>query len=191
MNSQLLQQAIADPTIASLSDADAATALSAPILTPITTRITITTLAGVWGLAKTAACLAAFQAVVAGGGTNGAEAAALLAMLNGPGFDATDPQVQALIPTFVGLANGAITTEDATNALNTTSYRCGGIVAASDVTAARATIAYTNSISALQQQWNTFAGAGNTLIAQAFAAPPGTTVPTMAQLVAAGQAAGT
>lgn len=136
----LLAAALGDPTIAAMDDADAAVALSEAILTPQPNPVTVTSLAAAWGFPKLVAAMAAFQSVAASGGANGAEASALLAILSGPGFSASNPQVPSLIPVFVGFANGAITEQDATNAIFVTSYRCGGTVQAQDVNTARSAI---------------------------------------------------
>ena len=145
-NPALATQAATDPTTV-------AATLSVPVLTLRTTPITITTLAGVnvWGFAKATAALAAFSAVAASGGINGAQASALLAILNGDGLNAADPQIAALAPAFVAFSGGALTPADVITALNTSSYPCGDVVQASDVTAALATITNTAAIENLRR----------------------------------------
>lgn len=136
----------ARPDLASDSDADAAAALNAAILTPRPgVRITLAYLAdsSVWGFAKAAAAQAALQAAAAAGGSNGAQAAAVLAMLGGSGFNPADPQIATLLPGIVALCGGAITTQDATNAMFTTSYAAGTPdVQTADVTLARKAIVF-------------------------------------------------
>lgn len=150
LNAQQLDAAVSDPEIAALSDADAATLLSTPILTP-RTDITFKTLIAidVLGVSKTAVLKVALDnAVVASKAPGadqatqiaGAEVDLILSALAGPGFDATDPQAATLVPTFVALSDGAITNADAQKALNTISYRCGGVVVAADIAASRSRV---------------------------------------------------
>jgi hypothetical protein len=184
-----LQQSIVpvlatNAAIAAMTDANAATAINAPILTPRTNPITIVFLAGstIWGFAKTSAFQAAMQAVIAAGGSNGAQAETLLAIVSGTGFDATDPQVQGLGPTFVAMSGGVIAAADVTLALNTTSYLVGtGNVQTADVTAARAQLALQVSAMAVQAAWASAYNAGVATIQAGIASG---TVPTLAQLVA-------
>lgn len=145
-NPAQLTSALADPAIANLSDADAAAALSSPIASPRPGLITWTTLAqaGLWGAAKTAQYQAAFQASIAAGNALGATGpqqqlgamAQLLLNLFTTGFSAGDSQTAAVSGQIV--AAGLVTQADANAALQVVSYRCGGIVAALDVTNARA-----------------------------------------------------
>lgn len=140
-----LDAALSDPALSGLTDQQAADALSAPVLTPRSGRVTVTTLAAAdcWGFAKAAAALAAFEQVAAAGGSNGAAARALLSILQGPGFDASDPQAAQMAPTFVGLSGGAITSDDARAALYLPpTYRAGGPVSAADVAASRHRLAF-------------------------------------------------
>lgn len=147
-----LLAALTDPTIAAMSDADAATALSTPTYTPRTEPITLTTLSGtaVWGFQKAVAFHAALQAVAAGtDAANAALATTLLKMLEGPGFFATDPQVSAMVPTFVALGGGTVTADDGNLAIGIPTYAAGGPVAVADVTAARAQMAHDAAWNAL------------------------------------------
>jgi hypothetical protein len=154
--------------LASLGDADAATALNRP--NPLVLRpgsVTITTLAGsdVWGFAKATAALAAFQTVASAGGANGATAAALIAVLTGPGFLTSDPQVAMLGLTFVGLSGGVLVDADVTTAIYLPpTYPCGTPdVTTQQVTTARGAIAFTAQKQTLFQAgalvWNAWANA--------------------------------
>jgi hypothetical protein len=182
LNQSALIQFLQLPANTGLSDADAAAGASAPIYTPRTTPVTITTLAGYdsWGFAKATAALAAFQAVANTGGANGAQAALLIAILTGPGLLASDPQVATLANSFVAMSGGALVDSDVPLALNTASYLAGQIVQASDVTAARAQMAFAASIIPLQNQIISFYNSAITAV-QGFTA--GQTVPTFSQLV--------
>ncbi len=160
-NSKLLATALADPAIAKLSDADAATALSAPIITPRTGVITSLTLSQstALGFAGAATLRATLQAAITTGqaspagssqATAGAFAANLLGLLDGPGIMASDPQIPAISQQLV--TAGLLTQDQVNSVLTVTSYRCGGVVAASDVTAARTALALNAQATKLQQQ---------------------------------------
>ena len=133
-----LLAALSVPAVASLSDADAATAVNTPVYTPRTGTVTRATLnnAAVWGFAKTAAFTATIKAA------NNPSADNVLALLDGTGFDPADPQASGIAAGMVALGGGTIDAADATLALNTVSYPAGsGTVAVADVTAARAYVA--------------------------------------------------
>lgn len=144
INIQLLQLNLLNPSIIGLSDSDAATVLSVPIYIPRTSPVTITTLSSAdsWGFAKTSAAQQAFSQAAASGN---AQAVTLLSILTGNGLLASDPQIPALSAGFIALAPNVLTSNDIITALNTTSYKCGDIVQTSDVTTARANIAFNAS----------------------------------------------
>ena len=135
-----------DPTFAAFvaaqpagtSDADVATAANVPTLTPRTSWVTFATLcsAPVGGFAKAAG----FRAEITAAAASQPAAAAVLALLDGVGFNPADPQAAAEAAGMVALASGTITQADAQTALYTTSYAGGGTgqYVAADVTAARA-----------------------------------------------------
>jgi hypothetical protein len=79
-------------SVANLSDADAATKLSAPVLTPRTQWITLTSLGSFWGVERLAAFIAYLRGMIAAGGASGALADAVLAVLAGTGCNPADPE---------------------------------------------------------------------------------------------------
>jgi hypothetical protein len=135
LNPAKLDAALADPAIAALSDADAATLLSSPILTPRPDRITYTTLGAVWGPAAAATFVAGMEAAIAAGNPL---AIYVDKLLGGPGFDATDPGTAPSAAQLVSA--GLCTGVQVTAVLNTISYRCGDVVAAADVAASRSRV---------------------------------------------------
>ncbi len=141
-----LNAALADPIIAALSDADAETVLSAPILTPRPDRITYTTLGAVWGPVAAATFVAGMEQAIA---ANNPLAIYVDKLLSGPGFDATDPGTAPSAQKLVDA--GLCTADQVTAVLNNISYRCGDVVAASDVTTARAALARSAGFSAVYQ----------------------------------------
>jgi hypothetical protein len=133
-----LISALSDPSLSALSDADAAAALNAPVLTPRRERITVTTLSAdaVWGPTKTGAFLRKLDAA----SQTSDDAFAALRVLSGPGFDVSDPAARRAAAMFVSAQ--LCSQPDADVALNTVSYPAGAPdVTEADVTAARATIA--------------------------------------------------
>lgn len=198
LDKTLLAQALADPAIKPLSDADAATALSAGTVGTRVETLTFTVLsrADVWGFAKSATYQTSFAGAVAAAQTSnatvqqqqvGAIAAMLLQLLGGNGISPTDPQVPAVVTQIVGAQ--LVAQADANAAVNQTTYRCGAPVATADVTAARALIAANANAAKLRGQVLTANAAVIALLnayATALAANPSTAVaPTAGQLNAA------
>lgn len=136
-----LDIALSEPAISAMNDAGAASALSAPILTPKNSRVTSTTLgsAGVWGVAAAATLKATLKAMIAAGGSNGAMADYVLGVLEGAGFDPGDAGAIATAQLFV--AAGVVTQNQINLAFFDVSYSCGGVVTIQDVAAGRARLA--------------------------------------------------
>jgi hypothetical protein len=154
MNINTVKQAlIAHPDLSALSDADAATALSAPIFTPRIDRITYTTIGAVWGAVRAAGFSLTIEGARAQTANQQIQALATYAdkVLGGAGFDATNPEAANSAAVFV--AAGFATQVEITGLFNTTSYLCGGLVAAADVTAARAAIGTDKAAADLRGQW--------------------------------------
>lgn len=123
----------------SLSDAEVAALVNAPVLTPRTGMITYTAVGAILGAAKAITLRATLLGAVAQNGPLAPAAGYVDSLLGGPGFDASNADVQAMASQFV--AAGVLTQADATLLLNTTSYVCGDLVQVADVTAARAAMA--------------------------------------------------
>lgn len=179
-NPQLLAGALSDPTIAVLSDADAATALSAPIYAPNPNAITYATLGAAWGPTAAASFTAALTAAIAAGN---ALAIYVDKLLGGTGFDATNAYAA---PTAAQLVTAGLCTAQQVQGVLylPPTYRCGDVVQASDVTTARAAIAFQNSLNAIKQQW---ASAYNKGVAILDALSVGSAVPTLSQLTVEAQ----
>lgn len=116
-----------------------ADSLNAPIRTARPHRVTMATISDTacWGFVKAAA----FQAALKASGHPSADT--LLGLLNGPGFSTSDPQIEAMIPNIVALADGTINEADAVLAIFATTYACGTPDVTNElVTAAQAVIAF-------------------------------------------------
>ena len=129
-----------------MDDATAATALSVPVLTPKSVRITYTTAAASLGVVKAAAFRVSLLGTPVQSSALGPVAAYLDSLLSGPGFDATNADVQSFTPQFI--ASGLLTQADANLLLNDSVYICNGIVATADVTAARAANTFQSAVDA-------------------------------------------
>lgn len=158
-NPTLLSQLLQTPAYSSLSDAAAATALSAPVLTPLATPVTAASVASVLGFAAAVQIMAALDTATEAGQVTGAaasvqqfgaSAALALTILGGSGLNPADPQSQAAGAAFV--AAGILTQAQLNSLFYSTSYPAGDVVATADVTAARATIALQTAAAALTQQ---------------------------------------
>ena len=181
-----LQTLLATAPYAGLSDADAATLANAPVPATVGRPAYITSqlLAshGVWGIATFATVRAAMQAQIAAGGAAGAQAAALIALLDGQGINPADPQVAPVIAQFV--TSGLITQAqaDAVNAATTPTQLPlgpGVTVAAADVTLARGITANAAGNAAARAQ----DAAGQRAVAALYV--PGQPSPTAAARIAA------
>lgn len=117
------------PGVAELDDAAAAAALSTPVLTPRPGAIQYTVVGSLLGPIRAAE----FRAALLAAGPLGGYVNAVLA---GNGFDATSPQVPAVVAQLVGAA--LLTQDEATAVLYLTTYPAGGPVTEADVAAARA-----------------------------------------------------
>lgn len=146
--------ALSEPVIAAMSDADAAASLSAPILAVRPGRLTMTDLIAVWGMTIAATFRGGLKIAIAGGGQMGAVADTVLGLLDGPGFDASDPNVAQTLPVLIS-ANLCTAEEAQAVIYLPPTYRCGAPVTAADVTAARAAMAWQT-----QKQTVLAAGAG-------------------------------
>lgn len=125
------------PSLAALSDADAATALSSPILALRTDPITYTTLGRVDVLGTDAA--AALTKTLAQAAASGDAASVYADKVLSVGFLATDPGAATFAQKLV--TAGLCTQAQAITVLNVVSYRCDDVVTAADVTTARAALA--------------------------------------------------
>lgn len=157
-----LAQALRDPAITGKSDADAAAALSVPTLTLRTEPITYSTAGLALGALKAIGLTTALTALAAGTSPLAGPAKYVDALLSGPGFSASNPDVQTIGAEFV--ANSILSQADFTALLNTTSYRCGAVVTASDVATARAKIATDAAIAALRNKHQAGVQAAATVI---------------------------
>lgn len=153
---QKLAVALIDPAVVPLPDADAAAAISAPVLTPKTGGITYKSAGASSSLGATKAITlrATLLATIA----SPAAPAQLVAacgyvhdLLSGPGFDASDPAVPTEAAMLIGA--GIISQPDANTLLYDTSYKAGGIVTTGDVAAARAVLAIAATRTDLKSQW--------------------------------------
>lgn len=159
MNISLINS-LMNPSVSGLSPSGILTYFNTPIYTPRTDPITITSLSSVsiWGFNKTAAFCAALDFVVASGGMYGAVASNLLRILTSTGFSTSDPQVAAMVPSFVALGGGTITLDDANFAIAIPSYIAGSGITIDDINSAFAQINYTTQAQSLYSQaddeWN-------------------------------------
>lgn len=185
MQPALLNIALLDPAVSGLDDAAAAVALSTPVLTPKTERITYTIAGAALGAVKAITLRAGLLAAAAqtGNPTLAATAGYVHDLLSGPGFDASNPEVQGVAGQFV--AAGLLTQDDATTLLYNATYKAGGTVTTFDVTAARAAIARTAQLVALGARVTAvYARFLNDEI-HAAQADPSAPVPTFADFIAA------
>jgi hypothetical protein len=134
-----LLNALTPTNIVAMSDADAATALSVPTYTPLTSPVTITSLGAAWGAIRAATVYATLKGIAASADPSAPLVSMVVAVLTGPGFDATNAQSQATIAQLV--TAGVCTQAEAYAATCSVSYPLVAPVATADVTAARAVLA--------------------------------------------------
>jgi hypothetical protein len=148
LNQQLLAAALPDPAISTLSDAAAATALSVPIYTDVApsavAQVIDTRQLRVPLVAAQSNANAQFSGL----------AIAALGVINAayPLIKMSDPEISSLVLANIqGLVTAGIlsTADQAAIIALTQSYRCGDVVAASDVTAARAALSLVNAKTSL------------------------------------------
>ena len=135
----------ARPELASISDADAAAALSEPVYTPRSDRVTYTTLGDTWGVARAAEFRAALLSLPAPMLAVGQYVSSLLA---GNGFDATSPKVAATVEQLV--AAKICTADEVRSSLFTSTYPAGAPVTADDIAAARAAMTFADAARSLR-----------------------------------------
>jgi hypothetical protein len=127
-----LLNALTPTNIVAMSDADAATALSVPTYTPLTSPVTITSLGAAWGAIRAATVYATLKGIAASADPSAPLVSMVVAVLTGPGFDATNAQL---------VTAGVCTQAEAYAATCSVSYPLVAPVATADVTAARAVLA--------------------------------------------------
>lgn len=93
---------------------------------------------------------ATLKAMIAGGGANGALADYVLGVLEGAGFDPSNAAAIATAQQFV--TAGVVTQDEINAAFYDTSYLCGDVVQAVDVTASRARVARQAGLLAVGQR---------------------------------------
>ena len=186
MDTNTLKNKLADPTIAAMDDATAAKTLSVPVLTPKTRSITYTSAGASLGGIKAATLRATLLSSQVQASALGPVAAYADTLLGGPGFDATNADVQTLTAQFV--VSGILTQADANLLLNDSAYLCGGIVATADVTAARESIARQATFDTLRQKVTSAYSTFSNEVLNVAESDPKKPVPTYDDFIAAVQA---
>lgn len=188
MNIDQLRNYLTSDPYQAMSDDHAATALSTPVLTPKPIRITYTTAGASLGGIKAATLRGTLLSPQVQATPLGPVASYVDTLLGGPGFDATNADVQALAAQFV--ASGILSQSDANTLLCDASYLCGGVVTTADVTAARAETVRRTAIDVIRQKitgvYSTFANDVMN-VAESDATKP---IPTYDDFLAAVQAGG-